>query len=265
MSRHPWLLYAYPWMPYPRRVIIYLREKGIPSSLVTIVPVSDPQLGSGVDPKYPPKPPGSLPILAIPQDDSGHNFSYVRQSLAIMNYIDELCDGGLEGFPLSIHSMRGANIVERAHVTEVLALADECNTLWNPVRSFGTAVGPMVIPAASKEMLRWVRRSLMAIETCWKDRTDISSLRRGGDGRVNMADIVLYQFLEFTDDCYGVDMTRGSGERVTDVYGREVLEAFPRLSEFYEAFKTRDSAVRDVLAGEVASPQVLEKMKTWFE
>ena len=168
MPRYPWLLYAYPWMPYPRRVIIYLREKGIPSSLVTVVPVSDPQLGSAVDPKYPPKPPGSLPVLAIPQDDSGLNFSYIRQSLAIMNYIDELCDGGLEGFPLSTHSMRGVNILERARVTEVLALADECNTLWNPVRSFGTAVGSMPIPAASREMLRLVRRSLMAIETAWK-------------------------------------------------------------------------------------------------
>lgn len=252
-------------MPYPRRVIIYLREKGIPSSLVTVVPVSDPQLGNTVDPKYPPKPSGSLPILAIPQDDSGNNFTYIRQSLAIMNYLDELCDGGLEGFPLSSHSMRGANILERARVIEVLALADECNTLWNPVRSFGTGVGPMPIPAASKEMLRWVRRSLMAIESMWKDRTDISSLRRGEDGRVNMADIVLYQFLEFTADCYGVDMTRGSGEIVKDVYGREVREEFPKLSEFYLAFKTRDSAVRDTLAGEVASPQVLEKMNTWFE
>jgi len=252
-------------MPYPRRVIIYLREKGIPSSLITVVPVSDPQLGNTVDPKYPPKPSGSLPILAIQNDDSGNNFTYIRQSLAIMNYIDELCDGGLEGFPLSSHSMRGANILERARVTGVLGLADECMTLWNPVRTFGTGVGSMPIPAASKEMLRWVRRSLMAIESCWKDRTDISSLRQGGDGRVNMGDIVLYQFLEFTVDCYGVDMTHGSGEIVKDVYGREVREEFPKLSEFYGTFKTRDSVVRDVLAGEVPSPQVLEKMKTWLE
>lgn len=252
-------------MPYPRRVIIYLREKGIPSSLVTVVPVSDPQLGNTVDPKYPPKPPGSLPILALPQNDSENSFTYIRQSLAIINYLDELCDGGLEGFPLSSHSMRGANILERARVTEVLALADECLTLWNPVRSFGTGVGPMPIPAASKEMLRWVRRSLMAIESWWKGRTDISSLRGGGDSRVNIADIVLYQFLEFTADCYGMDMTHGSGEIVKDVYGREVREEFPKLSEFYVAFKTRDSAVRDALVGEVASPQVLEKMKTWLE
>jgi glutathione S-transferase len=246
-------------------MIIYPREKGIPSSIVTVVPVSDPQLGSTVDPKYPPKPPGSLPILAIPQDDSGNSFTYIRQSLAIMNYLDELCDSGLEGFPLSSHSMRGTNILERARVTEVLALADECTTLWNTVRSFDTAAGAMPIQAASKEMLCWVRRSLMAIESFWKDRSDLSSLRRGGDGRVNMADIVLYQFLEFTADCYGVDLTYGLGEIVKDVYGREVREEYPKLSEFFVAFKTRDSAVRDALAGEVASAQMLEKMNTWFE
>lgn len=240
-------------------------RKGIPSSLVTISPVSDPQLGNTVDPKYPPKLPGSLPILAIPQDDSGNNFTYIRQSLAIMNYLDGWCDAGQKGFPLLGHSMRGANILEQARVTEVLILADECTTLWNPVRSFGTGAGPMPIPAASKEMLRWVRRSLMAIESWWKGRTDISSLRRGEDGRVNMADIVLYQFLEFTADCYGVDMTRRSGETVMDVYGREIRGEFPKLSEFYAASKTRDCAVRDPLAGEVASPKVLEKIKTWFE
>ena len=36
-------------------------------------------------------------------------------------------------------------------------------------------------------------------------------------------------------------MTIGSGETVRDVYGREVREEFPKLVEFYQAFKTRDS------------------------
>ena len=80
-----------------------------------------------------------------------------------------------------------------------------------------------------------------------------------------MDDIVLYEFLEFTDYCYGVNMTHGSGETFTDVYGRGVKEEFPRLLEFYEAFKTRNSALRDASAGEVASPEVLDKMKTWFK
>lgn len=67
-------------------------------------------------------------MLAIPQDDHGVNFTYICQSLAIMNYLDELCDNGAEGFPRSLHSMRGADVLERARINEVVALADECTT-----------------------------------------------------------------------------------------------------------------------------------------
>ncbi|KAK0854452.1 hypothetical protein LTR87_017973, partial [Friedmanniomyces endolithicus] len=226
MTTRQSLLYAYPWMPYPRRVIIYLREKAIPSSLVTVVRVSDPQLGDAAPPEYPPRPAGSLPILAIPTNDSpGHaTYTYIRQSNAIMNYLDELCDEGLHGFSLSKYSMRGADALSRARNTEILSLADDCNLAWNPVRMFGSGAGTKSIPAASKEMMRWVRRPLATIESWWKDR-DFSSLRQGESGQVTMGEIALYQFLEFTRDCYGVDiLTQGSGEAGKDVYGRGVVE-----------------------------------------
>ena len=55
----------------------------------------------------------------------------------------------------------------------------------------------------------------MAIETLWQDSNrDMSFLKKSVFGHVTLADIVLYQFLEFTKDCYGVDMTIGSGEKV---------------------------------------------------
>ncbi|KAL7948678.1 hypothetical protein V8C42DRAFT_311987 [Trichoderma barbatum] len=270
MRQFPWLLYVYPWMPYPRRVIIYLREKGIPSSTVTIVPVTDPQLVNQVDSRFPAKPPGSLPILAIPQDDNGANFTYVRQSLAIMSYLDELCDNGTEGFPRSRYSMRGSDALQRAHINGVVALADECTSQWNAVRTFGTGAGTFALPEASKEMLRWVRRTLMTIEVAYKDRDMaplIQSEREGSaaSSNVNLADIVLYQFLEFTVDCYGVDMTHGSGETAKDVYGRDVLEEYPKLVAFYDAFKTRKSVMRRAEQGEVPPLAALEKMKNWHK
>lgn len=115
-------------------------------------------------------------------------------------------------------------------------------------------------------MLRWVKRSLMAIETWWQESNrDMSALRRGNFGHVTLADIALYQFLEFTKDCYGVDMTVGSGEKVQDVYGRPVVESFPKLTEFYEAFSTRDSAVRHAEKGEVASDVPMKMMQTWAD
>jgi hypothetical protein len=93
----------------------------------------------------------------------------------------------------------------------------------------------------------------------------MSLLAKGSFGYVTMADIVLYQFLEFTKDCYGVDMTIGSCETVRDVYGREVVERFPKLMEFYETFNTRDSAIRYTDRGEVASEGPMKAMQTWAD
>jgi glutathione S-transferase len=266
MTARPWLLYAYPWMPYPRRVIIYLREKGIPSSLVKVVPVTDPQLGDSAPPEFPPKPTGSLPILAIPPGGYRNNqsYTYIRQSNAIMSFLDELCEEGSHGFRLSKGSMRGTDPLSRARNMELLALADECTANWNPVRIFGTGAGTISIPAAAKEMIRWVHRPLAIIESWWKDR-DFSSLHQGQGGHVTIAEVVLYQFLEFTKDCYGVDMSHGSGHTVKDVYGREVVERYTKIAEFYDAFKTRDSARRNAEAGEVPAEATLHKMHTWAE
>ena len=264
MASCPWLLYAYPWMPYPRCVIIYLHEKSIPSSVVTVVPVSDPQLGNSTLPEYPPRPAGSLPILAIPPGGylDPQSWTYIRQSNAIMNFLDELCDQGRTGFPPSKNSMRGTDPLSRARNLELYALSDECTANWNPVRTFGSGAGTMSIPAAAKEMIRWVHRPLATIEG-WFEHRNFSSLRHGQGGQVTMAEIVLYQFLEFTKDCYGVDMTQGSGQTVKDVYGREVVERYAKIREFYDAFKTRNSARRDPEAGEVAAEATLRKMQTW--
>lgn len=67
-------------------------------------------------------------------------------------------------------------------------------------------------------------------------------------------------FFEFVEDCYGVDMTIGSGEIVEDVYGREVKEEFPKLVEFFQTFKTRESAKREDEKGEVPPEWALAKI-----
>jgi glutathione S-transferase len=91
-------------MPYPRRVIIYLREKGIPDSLVKVAVVADPQDGNQVlDRSLPPIPSGSLPILAISSeakrvDGVAEEWTYIRQSMAIINFLEELCNAGKYGF-----------------------------------------------------------------------------------------------------------------------------------------------------------------------
>ena len=70
----------------------------------------------------------------------------------------------------------------------------------------------MSYAAGAKEMLHWLRRDLMAIETYMKEQDrDLSTLREECNGHLTLADAVLCQFLEFTKDCYAIDMTIGSG------------------------------------------------------
>lgn len=255
----PFLLYSYPWMPFPRRVTLYLREKQIPGSLVRIVPVSDPQDGNEVvDKTLPRRPAGSLPILAIPHAGASDEWTYIRQSMAIIHFLEELCETKPDGFTSPAGPLLPTQALERARETEILGLAEELTVGWNSVRMFGTNAGTMSFPQGAREMLRWERRCLLTIETYMRERSTPL-------GQPSIADIVLYQFLEFTKDCYGVDMTIGSGEKVKDVYGREVKEEYPTLREFYLAFAKRESAKRDAEAGEVAGTGPMKAMSTWAE
>lgn len=267
----PWLLYAYPWMPYPRRVIIYLREKQIPEHLVRVVRVSDPGDGNQVvDAEYfPPRPPGSLPVLAIPSkissEGSPEEWLYVRQSMAIINFLEELCEAGSFGFSSPRGSLTGSTALERFKNMEVQTLAEEVLVAWNPVRTFGTDAGPFHDVASAKEMLRWVRRTMLAINTYLSESDrDLASLADDSHP-ITIADVVLYQFLEFTMDCYHFDATTGSGQKVVDVYGREVDDDYPKVRKFYEAFSRRRSAKRVADFGEVPGEKPAKAMATWVE
>ena len=132
----PWLLYAYPWMPYPRRVIIYLREKDIPETLIRVAQVSDPQNGNQVvDSSLPPRPSGSLTVLAIPSEAKGNNGTakeciHIRQSMAIINYLEELCNSNQYGFSSPYGSLVGESALAKTRICEVLTLAKECTVAW---------------------------------------------------------------------------------------------------------------------------------------
>lgn len=131
----PWLLYAYPWMPFPRRVIIYLREKRIPSNIVTVVRVLTPQDGNQeVDTSYPPRPTGSLPILVVPSTEGDRSSSsglQIRQSMAIMHFLEEVCEKKMYGFGgASIRSLAGTTMTQRVEINEVLSLAEQCTGDW---------------------------------------------------------------------------------------------------------------------------------------
>lgn len=280
----PWLVYAYPWQPFPRRLIIHLRERSIPSSLVTIVPVSDVQSGDAAPENFPPRPSGSLPILMIPEGNAMAPKSpiYIKQSVAIMEFLDEACLFGRNGFPtinklpvLPINSLKLASgegltdevaALYRSRHTELLSMANGLTEGWNPVRTFGSGAGPIRLPEAAHEMFKWVQRGLLGIER-WMNENDYrpEELRWDSENKrdVTIAEIVLFQFFEFTKDCYGVDMTESTGKQIKDAYGRDVVEAYPKLKLFYESFLTRPSARRDPDAGEVPNEKWIKVMTDW--
>ncbi|KAF2095669.1 hypothetical protein NA57DRAFT_79382 [Rhizodiscina lignyota] len=282
MIIRPHLLYVYPWMPYPRRVIIYLREKRIPSRLVTIVRVSDPQHGDTAAPGFPPRPKGSLPILAIPNEllcpnattrpsspaaEDANGYEHVSQSLAIVAYLEGLCTAGAYGFPQSrpMRPLAAADPLTRARYEESLRLADELLPTWNPVRLFGTGLGPLKLPSAAYESLRWTHRQLAAVEAQLSRSGQYWESLKDEETAVTIADVVLYQFCEFTKEVYGVDVTTGGIDKEKDVYGRDAVKGYPNLRAFYEAFGERGSAQLYEEKGEVATQRVKEGGRTWWE
>lgn len=158
------------------------------------------------------------------------------------------------------------NIVEQARRSELQTLADELAVSWNPVRLFGTGAGPVSIPLAAHESLRWVMRSLATIERWWREEgKDMSQFKQGAYGNVTTAEVSFYCFLEFIQDCYGVDLTKGSGQEKEDVYGRIVKEDFPKLKEFFQEFGRRESAVRLEEEGDLVAEMPKRNMMAWAE
>ena len=227
--------------------------------------MSDPQAGDKVvhEDKFPPIPRGSLPILVIPQADSAQSPIQIRQSMAIINLVDELCDAVELGFPKSTYLMRGSTIIERAYTSEVLALAEELLYDWNSVQLFGSKAGVFPDVLAAKESVKWFRRPLFAIETLWEARGGQPELAEDGSGRVRIADIVLYHFLEFAHLCYGKALTQMPDRQSLDTYGGKQVETSARLRQFYGRFSKRPSARLDGDKGDVASDAFLRAMHAW--
>lgn len=137
------LLYASDYTYFPRRVLIYLKEKKFEAGIITKVPTwFTLQRTMESSPDFPPKPAGSIPILAIPDRKEGQ-FIYIRQSLAILNYLEDLTEDPSSGVKASTLSMRGNTALEKARITELLAVLDECCTTFAYViipKFFGSLV-----------------------------------------------------------------------------------------------------------------------------
>ena len=198
-------LYVLPWGLYPRRVLLYLTEKGLLTSpLLKITPVAPAYTGMTA----PGKPPGSVPILRLPDG------TFIKQSLAIIEFFEDVCDNPdptkdwqIELAKTANHGidMRGGTAEEKARTREILALVDEASTQFSFAGHKGTA---LFVPLGETNALA----AQLALEFCKQtlrlvDENHSTELQRSIDnGRVSIADCVFYSLLQFSEGVYSVDL-----------------------------------------------------------
>lgn len=278
-------LHIIPGALFTRRVLIYLHEKNlIHSPYLTISPplstkpppTAASNQNSNTIPRAAtvPKPKGSLPVLTSPDGTT------INSSLAIITFLEDLCDGTqssppyspnshqeshhqTHGYNVSISgeaqpSMRGSTAEERARHDEIIALVDEATTLFELAARNGSA---MFTPlqrqdlGASKMALRGRREVLGKVEELYRENVRLDEGGEPREEQVTVADVVLYTLLEFAQEMYGVDFTKGS-----DVLGR-----------FFKGFRVRESVGVEGNSDEVwetnltllANHWVVETDSTW--
>ncbi|KAI4150889.1 MAG: hypothetical protein LQ340_003842 [Diploschistes diacapsis] len=217
----PHLFYVFPWIPFPRHLIIYLRERRIPNSHVRVIAVSDPQQGQKVPQGFPPPPAGSSPILAIPPAAASdpsipttlEGWKLLRQSLHIMHFLESRFST-LDGWkkpPYCMQAERPSNPYMLSNNTGYQSSVEMALACWNPLRLFGSGAGPVSIPEAAKESLKWARRELAVIETYLNPSLEIDvdyggyaeRLAPVSKGVPTFGDIMLFSYLEMVADVYG--------------------------------------------------------------
>lgn len=201
-------LYVLPWGIYPRRVLLYLSEKGLASSpVIKITPVAITNTGLTA----PGKPPGSVPILRLPGG------TYIKQSLAIIDYFEDVCENPdlskewqveLAQTAGSTSSLRGGTHEEKARMREMLALADEASTYFCFACHKGTE---LFVPLEQTDGLT----AKLALEYCKKTLGLLEEYYGSGllptlqSGRFSIAECVLLSLLQFSRNLYGVDLLSG--------------------------------------------------------
>lgn len=234
-------LFVLTWGIYPRRVLLYLAEKGLESSpLINITPVSVTDRGAM---EAPGKPPGSVPILKLPDG------TFITQSVAIIEYFEDVCDNPDPAHEWQMElaksvsnrgSMRGNTAQEKARTRDILALADEASSYFTFACHKGTA---LFIPVeqtnalTAKLVLEYCRKNLKRLE----DDYFANDSAFGDDSRFTTAHCVLYSLFQFSEELYNLDLLSEPD--------------FPVLRNFYDVFKKRDRS----RVGKMQYPEELRK------
>jgi glutathione S-transferase len=175
----------------------------------------------------PGKPPGSLPILALGDG------TFIKQSIPIIEYFENLCDGAQSLPPYNPSSnreiseaqqellvtakgaMRGRTAEEKARTREILGLADEATTHFSFACHKGSATFSLMerqSPATSKFAMDSCRKTMALIEEYYKeDMRFKGGVNNGIDTspcNATISDCVLFCLLQFAEITYGVDLVQ---------------------------------------------------------
>ncbi|KAM0264383.1 hypothetical protein ACHAPA_008309 [Fusarium lateritium] len=199
----PLELFSLSWGVYPRRVLIYLAERGLlKSPLIEFSEVTVSQDGKLTAPG---KPAGSVPVLRLPDG------TFIKQSIAILEYFEDICQNPTETWQVELaktaknDSMLGQTAQEKARVREILSLADEVTSQFGFACHKGTELFKMIEethPTTAKLILEYCQKNLKLIERYYENDPRFSS----SDGQATIADCVLYSVLHFAKDMYAMDL-----------------------------------------------------------
>ncbi|RSL47393.1 hypothetical protein CEP54_013416 [Fusarium duplospermum] len=216
----PLELFVLTWGVYPRRVLIYLSEKGILSSpLIKITPVTITLKGMSTPEG---KPPGTVPMLKLPDG------TFIKQSVAIIEYFEDICANPQNDWQKELakgakSSMRGETPEQKARIRDMVCLSVEACDYFGFACHKGTALFALSETPnalAAKLSLEYCNKTMKLLSEYYEGDT----LENGR--QVTIADCVLYSMLHFAKDLYDLHL----------------LDDLPNLQRFYGEFEKRESA-----------------------
>lgn len=219
-------LWIYSVGPYPRRVMIYLAEKGIADKF-DIISVEIGRNGME-DPEG--KPPGTLPILELQRPTAESPGRYVFQSTAILEYLEDVY--GSEG-----PDMRGQTAEARARMRECMDVANEAVTWFVLYVQNGSSLYAQLRP----------QQKVTAEEGSERMHKALSLLEKLADPKgpflvgetPTLVDCVLMAAYQFGDAVYHVDIvTKHPRLRLAvEEFARRGTAIFPELPDIFKQMK----------------------------
>jgi glutathione S-transferase len=168
-------------------------------------------------------------------------YTYIKQSLAILTYLEDLSETpGSDFYTPGKPSMRGRTALEKARVAELLSMIDECATLFRYWYYSRCHLNPEPKIETAKFMKENLFDSLGTLNSYFLDR-DLEFLSKPlgyagteGEGEepgfmeyVTIADCALFAFFQYENGMFRRDLSAEKG-----------LE---KLREFWEMFGQRES------------------------